>query len=421
MYWKTLEHGGPAFPAAYKVQHIPLVYNGKAFRLSKTAEHYALMYAKCNDKYKDATFNANFFRSWKPHLPQEIEALDACDFAHFAAAPEQPKRAVSDRLKYCKLDGETTPMESYMIEPPCIFKGRGDHPLRGTVKGAVSPCDVVVNGTRINSRHAWKAVVTDPTKRWFASYTDSLGKTHYLFPCSANSAAKFDVARRCKRRLGAVRSAAEGLLHSDRGRDVQIGCVVMLVLMLGIRAGHGTHDDGAQTMGCCTLDSRCFAFLPAGRVSLRFVGKDSIVYSNTFACPPLLYAKLKELCAKRGVAFDLICAPSVNSWLKRFHPDMSAKVIRTCKACTTFQRALRSERIADPIQRYKSALLKVARLCNHVRNETFTGDTAKMNYLDPRITFSYAKRHSIDIDRLLSRALQARFDWASACGDSWSF
>jgi DNA topoisomerase-1 len=38
--------------------------------------------------------------------------------------------------------------------------------------------------------------------------------------------------------------------------------------------------------------------------------------------------------------------------------------------------------------------------------------TSKQNYLDPRITVAFAKRHHVPIDCLYSEALQKKFAWA---------
>ena len=39
--------------------------------------------------------------------------------------------------------------------------------------------------------------------------------------------------------------------------------------------------------------------------------------------------------------------------------------------------------------------------------------TSKVNYIDPRITIAFMKKHDIDINKLFTTALQDKFTWAS--------
>ena len=38
--------------------------------------------------------------------------------------------------------------------------------------------------------------------------------------------------------------------------------------------------------------------------------------------------------------------------------------------------------------------------------------TSKINYIDPRITISFMKKHNIDINKLFTSTLQDKFTWA---------
>lgn len=48
-------------------------------------------------------------------------------------------------------------------------------------------------------------------------------------------------------------------------------------------------------------------------------------------------------------------------------------------------------------------------------------DTSKANYIDPRISISFMKRHKIPIDKLFSKALQDKFSWAMDVEPDWKF
>ena len=38
--------------------------------------------------------------------------------------------------------------------------------------------------------------------------------------------------------------------------------------------------------------------------------------------------------------------------------------------------------------------------------------TSKVNYIDPRITVAFLKRHGLSIDKVFSKTLQEKFSWA---------
>ncbi len=52
--------------------------------------------------------------------------------------------------------------------------------------------------------------------------------------------------------------------------------------------------------------------------------------------------------------------------------------------------------------------------------EVATG-TAKINYIDPRITFAFAKKHDIPIDKIYNKTQQKKFAWAEHIKSNWKF
>ena len=47
--------------------------------------------------------------------------------------------------------------------------------------------------------------------------------------------------------------------------------------------------------------------------------------------------------------------------------------------------------------------------------------TSKINYIDPRITVSFMKRHNIDVNKVFSKALQEKFRWAFDVDENFKF
>lgn len=66
-----------------------------------------------------------------------------------------------------------------MIEPPQIFKGRGEHPHAGKIKHRIVPEWVTIN-TGLNDvipacpikGHAWKKVIHNPEASWLCNFKD---------------------------------------------------------------------------------------------------------------------------------------------------------------------------------------------------------------------------------------------------------
>lgn len=46
---------------------------------------------------------------------------------------------------YCLIDGHKEKIGNFRIEPPSLFRGRGDHPKMGMLKKRVLPKHVIIN------------------------------------------------------------------------------------------------------------------------------------------------------------------------------------------------------------------------------------------------------------------------------------
>jgi DNA topoisomerase I len=47
--------------------------------------------------------------------------------------------------------------------------------------------------------------------------------------------------------------------------------------------------------------------------------------------------------------------------------------------------------------------------------------TSKTNYLDPRISAAWCKKHSVPIERIFPKTLREKFRWALAVDADWKF
>ena len=72
-----------------------------------------------------------------------------------------------------------------------------------------------------------------------------------------------------------------------------------------------------------------------------------------------------------------------------------------------------ARRVREQIKKIDSKILKYKSKKNlKIELKSVSLGTSKVNYIDPRITVAFAKKHNIDIDRLLLKALQDKFEWA---------
>jgi len=52
---------------------------------------------------------------------------------------------VQKEYGFCIIDGHKQKIGNFKIEPPGLFRGRGDHPKQGMLKCRVMPEDVIIN------------------------------------------------------------------------------------------------------------------------------------------------------------------------------------------------------------------------------------------------------------------------------------
>ncbi|KAJ1677507.1 DNA topoisomerase 1 [Spiromyces aspiralis] len=54
-------------------------------------------------------------------------------------------------------------------------------------------------------------------------------------------------------------------------------------------------------------------------------------------------------------------------------------------------------------------------------NKTTATITSRLNYIDPRITIAWCKKHNVPIEKLFSKTLREKFTWAMEVDESWMF
>ncbi|CDZ98276.1 topoisomerase i [Phaffia rhodozyma] len=418
--WTTLQHNGVLFPPPYEPlpSNVKMLYNKKPVDLPPDSEEVATFFAKVigTQHEEDTMFRNNFFRDFQKILKKfpprdgtQIESLDKCDFSQmvtfFDAEKERTKStpyAVKKELRkqkdadeapyqYCQLDGRKEKIGNFRVEPPGLFRGRGEHPRKGTHKFRLAPEDITLNMSKDapipvpNIPGQWKKVINDPSVTWLATWTENVnGQTKYVF-LAANSSlkgqsdmAKFEKARKLKDHIARIRTDYTEALRSKVTQDRQRATAMYFIDILALRAGNEKGEDEADTVGCCSLRYEHVLLTPPRTLEFDFLGKDSIRYRNVVEVDEQVFKNIKLF--KRppkgegDLLFDRLDTTGLNKHLGNYMPGLSAKVFRTYNASHTMEKQLdeltpADGSVADKLLAYNRANRMVAVLCNHQRTK----------------------------------------------------
>jgi DNA topoisomerase I len=429
--WNTLEHKGIAFPPQYQPRGIGISINGERLILNCDQEELVYAWAKKKDTHyiQDNVFQSNFLNDFKKLLPerfQYITSIKDVDFSEaFKLIDEEKKvketeierirslsreekkkllsakRAEREKLKavYGKaiVDGIDVDIANWLVEPPGIFMGRGQHPLRGKWKPRVRPGDVTLNlGEDVPvPEGTWQAIVHDHSSTWLATWMERLtGKRKYvwLHDSSAlrqnNDKEKYDKATKLEKHIGKVqKEIIKRMLNTRDINHKKIATVCYLIFKLAMRVGDEKDPEEADTVGASTLRIEHIKFpYNNGKqlIEFNFLGKDSVPWQKTLEVNSEdtkgLYNNLKSFMSNKESGyhiFDGITSGKVNVFLRSIDPKnvpgLTAKVFRTYIATRTLKESLANPPIrvnknssqAQKIYVAKMANLKAAITCNH--------------------------------------------------------
>lgn len=211
--WNSLEHKGPVFAPPYErvPKNVRFFYNGKPLQLSEETEECATFYAKMlnHDYCTKQIFNDNFFKDFRKTMTKEekeiIKDFNKCNFEelhqYFLAESEKRKNAskeekLAKKLEnealikeygICIIDGHKEKIGNFRLEPPGLFRGRGEHPKMGMIKRRIRAEDVSINCGKDSNipppppGHRWKEVVHNNTVTWLASWVENVqGQVKYI-------------------------------------------------------------------------------------------------------------------------------------------------------------------------------------------------------------------------------------------------
>jgi DNA topoisomerase I len=442
--WRTLEHNGVLFPPPYEVlpKDVKLLYDGIPVNLHVEAEEVAGFFGAMLNSTHNVTnpvFQKNFFNDFKDVLKrtggakdQQGNKVDIKEFSklnfdrifeYYQAKSEAKKarskeekaaeKAEKDKLEapfmYCKWDGRKEKVGNFRVEPPGLFRGRGEHPKTGKVKLRVMPEQITINigkeaqVPRPPEGHKWKAVQHDNKATWLAMWQENINGAYKYVMLGAQSTVKgqadfkkFEKARDLKKYIDTIRKDYQRDLKAESMADRQRATAVYLIDKFALRAGNEKDaENEAETVGCCSLKYEHITLREPNIVIFDFLGKDSIRYYDEVTVDRQVFKNLrvfKKPPKKEGDdIFDRLTTSQLNKHLSSYMPGLTAKVFRTYNASWTMADLLNKlsgqvdkMTIAEKIKVYNDCNREVAILCNHKRTVGASHE-AQMEKLGDRI------------------------------------
>eukprot|EP00301_Raphidiophrys_heterophryoidea_P002534 c11182_g1_i3.p1 GENE.c11182_g1_i3~~c11182_g1_i3.p1 ORF type:complete len:668 (+),score=177.72 c11182_g1_i3:38-2041(+) len=413
--WKTLHHNGILFPAPYEPHGVEMKYDGKSIKLSASGEEAATWYATVldTDHASKHVFNQNFFADFRKLLGPNhvIKTLEKCDFTPIReyirqkqeikknetkeekAKAKKVREAIKEKYGYAVVDGVREKIANHAIEPPGLFRGRGDHPKTGSIKNRIQPEDVTLNLSKDApipecpvKGHSWGTIVHRPDVTWLAFWKNPIsGEAKYVFlsPSSRlrgeKDLQKFEIARKLATQISGIRKEIMSLASSSDSESSQLGTALHLIDRLALRAGNEKDiDEEADTVGCSTLRVEHVTVTGPNEIRLEFLGKDSVPYCNTITVHEKIVSNIRKFSKgkqKDEKLFDDLNTVKLNRKLQSMMAGLTAKVFRTFNASHTFEKELAqnkkeiaaSENDLEKVKLYNRANKSVALLCNHQR------------------------------------------------------
>ncbi|KAF8819618.1 hypothetical protein IE077_000754, partial [Cardiosporidium cionae] len=322
--WTYLEHNGIMFSPDYIPHGVPVTFDGQPVVLPAEAEEVANFWCGVigTDFEENEKFQKNFWKAFMEKLPQghsirEKPLFRLCDFTpikDYLDSEKERKKALTKEEKedikrqkqeldapyaYALVDWLREKLGNSKVEPPGLFRGRGDHPKQGMLKARIFPENVILNCAESApvppvegsmAGHCWGDVYHDNTVTWLAFFKDTINDQFKYMYLAAQSKfkgmqdfLKYEKARKLKDYVGTIRANYTEKMKSNDSMDRQLGTATYLIDFLALRVGgEKDTDEEADTVGCCSLRVEHITFKEEkDEIQLDFLGKDSIRYFNT--------------------------------------------------------------------------------------------------------------------------------------------
>ena len=413
MKWKTLQHNGILFPPDFESKGIKIRIKDQDVALDLLQEEMIYQWAKKKDTpyAQDEVFQKNFVADFAKTFNGKYKNLTLSDIdlsnpfklvdkekdAKELLTKEEKKSLAAERKKLREemkakygmaiMDGKQVEVANYMAEPPGIFIGRGEHPMRGKWKPKVSSKDVTLNvgrDAKVPLGDCGK-IVHDRDSMWMASWTDVLTqKRKYVWLADTagikqdRDKAKYDKAKKLASEIDKVKDKIVNDMQNKDAKLRRISTACYLIYRTAMRVGDEKDPEEADTVGATTLRKE-HVKLNGDSIEFDFLGKDSVRWQETVPArgqDKQFPNNLKELVSKKKDSdeiFDEITSRHVNLYYSGVVKGLTAKVFRTYLASSVVTKYLRENgdikksTPAEKLYHAKLANLEAATMCNHKR------------------------------------------------------
>lgn len=243
-------------------------------------------------------------------------------------------------------------MGNFNMEPPGLFRGRGNHPKTGELKKRTFAESVAIN-LSVDAPvprcdlpgRAWMEVRHDPSVTWLCSWNENVQNSVKYVMLAASSSfkgksdrEKYGKAIQLKNCIHKVRrDYNDKIVSKDKG-ERQMGVAMWVIDKLALRVGGEKGEDEADTVGCCSLRKEHLHFSDvkdSHEIELEFLGKDSMLFKQTvdFAAHgetgKRVYKCLQSFCAGKvddDDVFETLTPSDLNKHLTSIMKGLSAKV-----------------------------------------------------------------------------------------------
>ena len=419
MKWKTLQHNGILFPPAYETQGVKIKIKGESVDLDLNQEEMIYQWAKKKDTpyAQDKVFQKNFTADFAKTMNSKFKKISYEDIDFSSAykvvdkekdlkemmTKEEKKEQAKKRkelreelkTKYgiAIMDGKEVEVGNYMAEPPGIFIGRGEHPLRGKWKLRVTAKDVTLNmdkEAKKSMKGEWMEIVHDHDSMWLASWMDFLTqKRKYVWLADSSDLKqgrdkeKYEKAVKLEKEIEKIKKAMVKDMKDPKKSNVATACY--LIYRTAMRVGDEKDPDEADTVGATTLRKEHIK-ITSDAIEFDFLGKDCVRWQETLKAvgdDKQFQENLKKLIEKKKPneeIFHNITSRDVNKYFSGIVKGLTAKVFRTYQATTVVKDYLvehdniKGKTANEKLYHAKLANLEAAKMCNHKRTIPKTFD-----------------------------------------------
>jgi len=413
MKWKKLQHNGILFPPEYEKQGIMIKVKGETINLDINQEEMVYQWAKKKDTpyAQDKIFQKNFTGDFAKTLDSKFKKIsyEDIDFTNAYKIVDKEKdlkemmtkedrkalavkrKELREKLKtkygIAIMDGKEVEVGNYMAEPPGIFIGRGEHPLRGKWKPRVTAKDVTLNLGKDAKKPEgnWGKIIHDNDSMWLASWMDFLTqKRKYVWLADTaglkqdRDKEKYEKAVKLGNEIEKIKDRIVKDMKSKDPKINRISTACYLIYRTAMRVGDEKDPDEADTVGATTLRKEHIK-ITANTIEFDFLGKDSVRWQETVVAEghdKQFHKNLKNIIEKKkpkDEIFEGITSRHVNQYYSGIVKGLTAKVFRTYLATTVVKNYLvkhdtiKTKTANEKLYHAKLANLEAAIMCNHKR------------------------------------------------------